>query len=182
MEVIGIKIKKFLKFLTFLLVVLTLVSPMFLNGYGGYSIIYQAEQGLAQGDELVTYQVNLMETWKTYGIMMLVSSGAMVLAMVLCLCKLDIIPIILQTGGFSLCMVVLSKISAIADKYGLTDSELQPLSEKYFNHHMVTIFPWLLLVVICVMRFFSYEKRTKRRNKRLEKIQRDNAPCEKVVD
>ena len=174
--------KKVLRFLQVLLIILTLISPVFLNLLGGYSMIFQANQNLELYNELSDYHINLMNSMKSYGTMMIVSSILMIFSTILCLCKLDIIPMITQSTGFALCMYVMIKISAIADKYGLTDNDLQPLSEKYFNNHFWTLFPFILLMIICLLRFFSYEKRSKRHQKRLEKIQRDNAPCEKIID
>lgn len=179
---IIIKTKKFVKFLLFLLVIFTLISPIFLNGYGAYSMIMQSNQNLETYPDLVAYQVNLMDTWKSYGKLMAFSSMLMVISAILCFLNLDIIPMVSQSMGFALCMVVMIKMSNIADKYGLTDSSLQPLSEKYFNRHMVSIIPFLLLMIICLVRFFSYEKKSKRIQKRLDKVNKDIAPCEKIID
>lgn len=181
-EVISIKTKKIFKILIFLLVIFTIISPIFLNGYGAYSMIVQSNRNLANNPDLVAYQVNLMDTWKSYGGLMIFSSILMVLSTILCVLSFDIIPMITQTIGFTICMILMFKMSAIADKFGLTDSSLQPLSQKYFNRHIITVVPFLLLIVICLCRFFSYEKKSKRNKKRLDKINKENAPCEKIVD
>ena len=183
LEVIFInKSKIVIKILQVLLVILTIISPMFLNLLGAYGMISQANQNLALNSDLMEYQKNLMSTMNSYGCAMVFSSILMILSTILCLCKLDIIPMVTQSTGFAICMFVMVKISAIADKYGLTDSELQPLSQKYFTRHFITIFPFLLLIAICLIRFFSYDKRSQRQQKRLNKIAKENAPCEKIID
>jgi hypothetical protein len=179
-----IVIKKFnivVKVLEVLLVVLTLISPVFLNGLGAYGIISNANANLANSTELLEYHKTLMNQMLEYGYLMVVSSILMIVSMVLCLCKLNIVPMVTQSSGFAMCMFVMVKISAIADKYGLTDSDLQPLSEKYYNRHCITIAPFVLLLVICLLRFFSYEKRSQRRQKKLDKLAKENAPCEKII-
>lgn len=180
-----IVIKKFnivIKVLLVLLVVLTLVSPIFLNGLGAYGIISNANENLANNPDLSDYLKTLMNQMVEYGYLMVASSVLMVVSTVLCLCKLNIVPMVTQSSGFAICMFVMVKISAIADKYGLTDSDLQPLSEKYYNRHCVTIAPFVLLLLICLLRFFSYEKRSERKQKKLDKLAQENAPCEKIID
>lgn len=179
------KVKKYdlvVKVLEVLLVVSTLVSPIFLNGLGAYGIVSNANENLANSADLLEYYVNLMHQMLEYGYLMVASSVLMVVSLVLCLVGLDVVPMVTQSAGFTICMVVMYKISAIADKYGLTDSEMQPLSEKYFNRHFVTLVPFLLLLAVCLMRFFSYDKRSQRRQKRLDRLAKDNAPCEKIID
>lgn len=180
-----ILIKKFkilLKLLQVILVILTIISPIFLNCLGAYGMISNAQENLSNNPNMIEYYQTLMSNMSFYGYSMIFSSILMLLSAILCLCKLDIIPIITQSIGFSICMVVMIKISAIADKYGLTDAEMQPLSEKYFNRHFITIAPFLILILICLLRFFSYEKRSQRRQKKLDKIAKENAPCEKIID
>lgn len=165
-----------------ILVIFTIISPIFLNCLGAYGMISNANQNLTDNIELLEYYQTLMNNMIFYGNSMIFSSVLMVISTILCLCKLDIIPIITQSTGFTICMVVMVKVSAIADKYGLTDAEMQPLSEKYFNRHFITIIPFLLLIIICIVRFLSYEKRSKRHQKRLDKIAKENASCEKIID
>lgn len=168
--------------LQILLVVSTIVSPMVLNFLGGYGLIVQAKDNLNEYPDMIAYQQDLMNLMVTYGKTMIASSVLMVLAMMLCLCKFNVVPVVLQSTGFTICMVIMFKISAIADKYGLSDSNMQPLSEKYFNRHIITIVPLVLLITICVVRHFSYENRIKRKQKRLKKYEEENAPCEKIID
>lgn len=171
-----------MKLLLIVLVLSTIISPMFLNCLGAYGMISHANQNIANNQDMLQYQQTLMSNMRFYGYTMLVSSLLMTVSTVLCLCKFNIAPMITQSTGFTICMVVMVKISAIADKYGLTDAEMQPLSEKYFNRHFVSIVPLILLITVCLIRFFSYEERCKRRQKRLDKIAKENAPCEKIVD
>lgn len=145
-------------------------------------MISNANQNLLNYPDLVEYHKTLMNNMIFYGYSMIFSSILMTISTILCLCKLDIIPMVTQSTGFSICMVVMVKISAITDKYGLTDAQMQPLSEKYFNRHFITIVPFLLLILICLIRFFSYEKRSQRKQKKLDKIAKENAPCEKIID
>jgi hypothetical protein len=180
-----ITIKKFkiiFKVLEVLLIIVTLVSPVFLNCLGAYGMISNANENLNGSTELIEYYQTLMHNMVYYGYAMIFSSILMVVSVVLYFCKLNIIPMVTQSTGFSICMVVMVKISAIADKYGLTDSEMQPLSEKYFNRHFITIVPLVLLLLLCLLRFFSYDSRSQRKQKKLDKIARDNAPCEKIID
>lgn len=176
------KLKILRKVLEVILVILTLISPVFLNCLGAYGMVSNANDNLNGSTELIEYYQTLMHNMVYYGYAMLFSSVLMVLAVVLYFCKFDIIPMVTQSVGFSICMVVMVKISAIADKYGLTDSEMQPLSEKYFNRHFITITPLVLLLLLCTTRFFSYDKCSQRRQKKLDRIAKDNAPCEKIID
>lgn len=171
-----------MKLLSIILVLSTIISPIFLNCLGAYGLISNANENLANNPDMLEYQQTLMSNMRFYGYTMLVSSILMTISTVLCLCKFNIVPMITQSIGFTICMVVMVKISAIADKYGLTDIEMQPLSEKYFNRHFVSIVPLILLIIICLIRFFSYDERSKRRQKHLDKIAKENAPCEKIVD
>lgn len=145
-------------------------------------MISNANYSLANNPDMLEYQQTLMSSMRFYGYTMIVSSVLMVVSVVLYMCRLNIIPIVTQSSGFAICMIVLSKISAIADKYGLTDADMQPLSEKYFNRHFISIIPCILLITLCLLRFFSYEERSKRKQKHLDKIAKENEPCEKIVD
>ena len=171
-----------MKLLQGVLVAFTIISPIFLNCLGAYGMISNANENLTNNADLLEYYQTLMNNMIFYGSTMIFSSVLMVLSTILCLCKFNIVPIITQSTGFTICMIVMVKISDIADKYGLTDAEMQPLSEKYFDRHFITIAPFLLLLIICIVRFFSYEYRSKREQKRLDRFNKENAPCEKIID
>lgn len=176
------KYKIVIRLLQMALIISTVISPIFLNCLGAYGMISNANQNIYNNPDMLEYQHTLMNNMCFYGYTMLFSSLLMIVSTVLCLCRFNIVPMIMQSTGFTICMVVMVKISEIADKYGLTDSELQPLSEKYFNRHFVSIVPLILLVLICLVRFFSYDERSKRRQKHFDKMAKEDAPCEKIVD
>lgn len=119
----------------------------------------------------------------TMGVVMLVSVGLMTVSTVLCMLKFNITAVITEIIGFSLSMFSLIKMMGYADELGWSNEiTMQPASDIFRNRVLPTIAPFILLIAVTALQYFSYEAQTKRRIKREEKEKLENMPAPKIIE
>ena len=165
-------------FLNIAVIILTLIYPLFFNLLGGISLISQAQENLSLG----LLQISDYNLYYRYGVMMLVSSGLMVIADILYFCKLNILPMAVSGTGLSLCIYAAKSLMDISEKFGLSDENMQPLYEKYQSRHFPTAFLFAVICIGALIRFFSYEQKLRRSQKKQLKLDRLNKSAVKIID
>lgn len=85
----------------------------------------------------------------------------------------NISAIIFSSGGFILCMAMLSKLAAHADKSGWSDKyTMTPISDMYRTRLIPCVIPVVLVIIAAVIQLLVYEPENdggKRRNYENEK-------------
>lgn len=160
--------KKILVFLKVLLIASTAVYPLFMDLLSGIGWISTYSR---YGSEFTVI-----------GTVMVISSGLMSAAVVLCLLKKNISAVVTETAGFAAAMTIMIKMMNIADERGWSDMyTMQPASDMYRNRILPTVIPFVLLIAAAVLQYFSYDEKVKRRLKREEKEKKENMPAPKIL-
>lgn len=160
--------KRILLFLKVLLIASTAVYPLFMDLLSGIGWIF-------------TYGTYGSE-FTVMGTVMVISSGLMTVAVVLCMIKRNISAVVTETIGFAAAMTVMVKMMNIADERGWSDMfTMQPVSDMYRNRILPTVIPFVLLIAAAVLQYFSYDEKVKRRLKREQKEKRENMPAPKIL-
>lgn len=160
--------KIILVFIKIMLIASTAVYPLFMNLLSGIGWIS-------------TYGKYGTE-FTAMGTVMLVSSGLMTAAVVLCMIKRNISAVVTETAGFAAAMTVMVKMMNLADERGWSDMyTMQPVSDMYRNRILPTVIPFVLLIAAAVLQYFSYDESVKRRLKREEKEKKENMPAPKIL-
>lgn len=160
---------KFLMIPKIILVILTLIYPVFMDILSGAGFVYNSD----------SYGARLT----MFGWLMISGGVLMTIGTVLCLLKKNVISIIFSIAGFVLCMTILYNIIQHADSHGWMDHyNLNPISDMYKVRVLPTIAPFVMTVIISGIQFFSYECAEKRREKKRRKFEKENAPVPSVVD
>ena len=160
--------KKILVFLKVLLIASTAVNPLFMDLLSGIGWISTYSR---YGSEFTVM-----------GTVMVISSGLMSAAVVLCLLKRNISAVVTETAGFAAAMTIMVKMMNIADERGWSDMyTMQPASDMYRNRILPTVIPFVLLIAAAVLQYFSYDEKVKRRLKHEEKEKKENIPAPKIL-
>lgn len=144
-----------------LLIILTVIYPFFMNITAGIGMC--------------------LNGGKSYGIALFISSGLIFAAVALCLCGLNILPAVLCFSGTALCVAVIYRYTLIMTELGRTDYDLVPLYEKYPMRHYPTAFVFVILAIIAMIRFFSFDEADKRRSKRALRDAEKNAEAPHIL-
>lgn len=163
-----IKKSPYMKILKGILIVLTLVYPVFMVIMTGSGLIYNSESN----GEMIT----------NTGIAFIVSGALMAVGTLLVCLKKNIVPVFLSSGGFALCMVMLHRLTEHADKSGWSDKyTMEPISGMYTARILPVIIPFALTIVIALIQFFSYEAAEKRREKRRIREEKENEAAPPII-
>ena len=107
-------------------------------------------------------------------------AGAMTLAVILCFLRRDLPAAILGTAAYLPMLGILLKAISIADSYGWSGQTEQSFgraaSTVWRNGMMWNAVPLLLLLLLTLTRFFSYDAITQRRAKRNADENRPSPP------
>ncbi len=165
------------KFLRVMLILTTLVYPLFMCQMSAAGWQYNVDAG------------NYPEVFAAYAFWMRAGSVLLTAAAVLCLfgsrprrwlCNAAALGC--GTGGIIACMTVLAKFTAYADQnFSGLDETMQPVSELYRDRLLPTLLPFALLCVLAFWQIFDYDARVYRRQKRDEKRSRDTQEAPKIL-
>lgn len=160
--------QKVLFFIKILLIISTLIFPLFINIMSGIGWISTYSK---YGGEFTIC-----------GVIMIVSSVLMAAATIFCLCKFNISAAVSGSLGFITAMVILYKMMYYADERGWSDRfTMQPASDIYRNRILPTIIPFIFLIAAVVIQYFSYDEKVKRKLRREEKERKENMPAPKIL-
>ncbi len=155
----NIKILK--KTLKITLIVSTVIFPLFFNVLGGAGLVYESVNNYSKG--LLT--VSDFSSLRNSGVFLLLSSFFMLTATALCIKKKDIMSIILETSGFIIFITVFFLLINTVKKSGLSDENLKPYSQIYFQRHFPTVIHFPVVFALSLMDYFSYDNILQRKNK-----------------
>ncbi len=151
------------------LIISTAVFPLFMN--------------LMSGIGWISTYTRYSNEIRTMGIIILISSALMTLALIFCLLKFNLFAIFTECLGFTVTMTVLTKMMNYADNNGWSNQiTMQPASDLYRNRILPTIIPFVLLITIALLQYFSYEEKVKRKIKREEKEKKENMTAPKIIN
>ena len=91
----------------------------------------------------------------------------------------------LSGGGFVLCMYLLGKLVARADANGWHGPGIYEgvtMSYLFRTRLIPCIAPAALTVIIALCQYFSYDLGEERRERRRQRLEKENAPAPKIVD
>ncbi|MBR4627477.1 MAG: hypothetical protein IKO47_07250 [Ruminococcus sp.] len=156
------------------MIVLTLIYPMFMVMMTGAGIILHRDvHGAAFG---------------RCGVWLIVSGVMMTAGTVLCMFRKSITNLIspfLSGGGFLLCMYILTKLVKRADANGWRGPGIYEgvtMSYLFKSRLIPCILPVALAVTVALCQYFSYDLGEQRRERKREKLARENAPAPKILD
>ena len=152
-------------FVKLVLLVLTMIYPVFFDIGGGLSAYF-----------------NSAPENRKYGMMMAVSGFIIAYSVVLCLKKYNIASAVLGIGASIVCIYAVSCYAGVADSLGLTDYNLVPLSQKYRSYNYPTIAVTILQTILAGIQYFSLDESEKRDERRRKKEAEKNAEAPKIVD
>lgn len=155
----NIKILK--KTLKIILIVSTVIFPLFFNLLGGAGLVYESVTNYSAG--LLTRSD--FSSLRNLGVLLLLSSVLMLSATVLCIKKNDMLSIILETSGFIIFITVLVLLINIVKQSGLSDENLKPYSQIYFQRHFPTVIHFLVVFALSLIDYFSYDNMLQRKIK-----------------
>lgn len=155
------------------MIILTLIYPMFMVMMTGAGIVLHRDvHGAAFGN---------------YGVFLIVSGAMMTAGTVLCLFRKSITNLIapfLSVGGFVLCMYLLSKLVKRADANGWHGPGIYEgvtMSYLFRTRLIPCVIPAALAVIIALCQYFSYDLAEERRERRRERLRKENAPAPKIL-
>jgi hypothetical protein len=143
-----INIKKLKLILKILLIVFTLIYPLFFNLLGGIGTIYESSENFKV--ELIDEKH--FEKMRLIGVFMLSSSFFMTMATLIYFFRKKVLSFVFETLGFSLCMYSLFKLSEVANSLAISDDNFVPYSEKYFINHFPTILHLIILLILLLLK------------------------------
>ena len=156
------------------MLLLTAVYPVFMVMMTGAGIFYnRASYGSAFG---------------SYGIVLIASGAMMTAGAVLCLFRKNLANLIspfLSGGGFVTCMVILSKLVKRAKANGWHGSGMyENVTASYlFQSRLIPcVLPVSLAITIALCQYFSYDLIEVRRERRRERLEKENAPTPSIID
>lgn len=155
-----------------LLLVLTAIYPMLMVILSGAGLVYNS----------TSYGAEITRT----GVFLIASGLMMTAGAVLCMFKKslpNLASLFCSVIGFVICMMMLNKLTAHADRAGWMDNfNMTPISDMYRTRIIPVIAPFLLTVVISLVQYFSYDASEERREKKRRREAEKNAPSPPIVD
>jgi uncharacterized membrane protein len=154
-------VKRISVMLKILIIVTALIYPVFMNILGGIGMY--------------------MGGGKSYGIGMLISSGLIILSVLLCFKRINIPSAIIATTGIILCIVCVYSFAQIPIEKGLSDADFVPLENKYYFRHYPTLLVYIFQIILTSMQLFSYDEIIKRKQKHNAKLEKENEEAPKII-
>lgn len=154
------------------LVVTTLIWPIFMDCMTAYGWLLHADH---YGDAFRGY---------AYGVF--VGAGLMSLGVVLCLVRWNAAAGLSGTVGFLSILIPIVKAVAAAreNSWGpQTEQGFGQLASDLWSDRMYpTVAPFVLLLLVCFLQFFSYEAVVRRQKKREARLAAEHAPAPHILD
>lgn len=120
-----------------------------------------------------------------YGKCYFAAAGGMTLAVILCLCKKDLPAIVLGILSYVPMLMLMLKAIGIAEEYGWSGQTEQSFGRNasmvWRNGMMWNAVPLILLLVLCLTRWLSYDASARRAQKRAEKEAAENAAAPSIL-
>lgn len=154
--------------LKLILAVLTVIFPVLMVMLAGAGLLHNSD---SYGREVTRI-----------GIFLIASGALMTAGTVLVLFRKNIASLICSCTGFSLCMLMLYKLTEHADSAGWSDAyTMEPVSDMYTARILPVIAPFAIAAVLAVIQFFSYEEKERRRLRRQLKEEKENEPAPPIL-
>lgn len=133
------------------MVIFLCIFPLFMNLMGGIALICNAQANysalLIEHSDFVIY--------RNMGGFMVSSSILMLCATICIFRKKNLLAVIVEIIGLTLCMGVLFKLRDISIKNVLSDNDLTPYSEIYFWRHFPTALHSLIVCLLALTGHFE---------------------------
>ncbi|MDO5559183.1 MAG: hypothetical protein Q4F95_06245 [Oscillospiraceae bacterium] len=155
--------KVFKIILKIILILITVIYAVFFNLAGGAGIIYEAIDNRSAGLLVPDDFTKLAAASGCF----FASGILMVTATVMVLHKKGLSVLIAEIPGISACMTGLILIVSQAQKIGFSDENLQPYSQIYLARHLPTLGHFVVILIIALMNYLSYDNRVKRNKKKI---------------
>ncbi len=168
------KQKPYMTVLKVILVVLTLIYPVFMTMMTGAGIIHNKS---SYGEEITGL-----------GVQLIISGAVITAGAVLCLFRKslpNLIAAVLSAAGCGVCMRALVKLVKHAKDAGWTGFsryEGVPVSDMYKTRVGPVIAPVLLTILIAAIQYFSYDAYEERRLRKKRRQDKENAPAPSILD
>lgn len=154
--------------LRIILIVLTLIYPIFMVIMSGAGLVYNSS----------SYGPELTRT----GILLIASGIIMAAGSFLCIFRKNIVSVICSCCGFALCMAMLYKLTEHADSAGWTNKfTMEAISSMYIHRIVPTAAPFIIAVTLALIQFFSYDAAEQRRIRKKLKEEKKNQPAPPIV-
>lgn len=120
------------------------IYPLYFNILGGLTFIIQAQQYFANEliDENAVYMM-----YAVAGIMF-VSSVLFAAAMVLSICKFNMIAVFLDIGAIALCIFSAFAMNTLNTKYEMEMLVVHPMTDKVFLNHLPSLIPFFAIFIV----------------------------------
>jgi len=167
------KQKPYMTVLKIILIVLTLIYPLFMTILTGAGIVYNRS--------------SYGSTITGHGISLIVSGIIISAAAFLCIFRksfLNLIAPITSLIGSGVCMRALFKLISHADSagwYGNGKYSAVPVSDMYKERVLPVLAVTLLTVVISAIQYFSYDACEERRTLKKYREDKENAPAPSII-
>ncbi len=168
------KQKTYMTVMKIILIVLTLIYPVFMTMLTGAGII---SNRASYGSRITSYGACLM-----------LSGALMTAGALLCMSRRstqNLLSALISSSGFALCMTVLIKLIKHAESAGWTGIakyEGVPVSDMYRTRVGPVIAPFLLTILISAIQYFSYDCGEERRLRKKARKDKENAPAPSILD
>ncbi len=126
------------------------------------------------------------DAFRTYGCWMLGLAGGMTLAVILYFCRQDLIAAILGVICYVPMLGILLRAMDIAETNGWSGQTERNFgvnaSEVWRNGGLPNVLTLILLLLLTLTRYFSYDAAVRRQRKRDAKAAKDNAPAPSILE
>lgn len=157
-----------------ILMILTAIYPLFMTMMTGIGIVSNSRSY----GRMIT----------GCGVVLIISGAAMTAAAILCLFRKslpNLLSMTISVPGFTVCMVSLYKLVKHAEDAGWMCQgaySLVPVADMYKQRIIPDIAPFLMMLIIAAVQFFSYNAAEERREKRQKNENSENSPALKIID
>ncbi len=120
------------------------IYPLYFNIIGGLAFIIQAQQYLADG----LIENNVKYTMYIIAGIMFLSSVLFAAAMVLVICKFNMISVFLDIGAIAMCIFSAFAMNTMNDKYQMEMLVVRPMTDKVFMNHLPSLIPFFAIFIV----------------------------------
>ncbi len=116
------------------------------------------------------------------GVLFIISALAIITGGILACFKKNIASLCCTVPGIGLCMYMLYLLADHADRHGWSDKyTMEPISSMYISRIVPIAIPAVIIIVIALIQFFSYECSEARREKRRRRLEKENEPAPPII-
>lgn len=139
--------KAAINILKVIMVPAVLIYPLYFNILGGLAFNQQSEIYLL--NETITSDIALtMQIWSG---VMFVSSALFVSAMILAICKFNLISVFLDIGGMALCIISALNMSSITKAYEMEMYIIRPMTDRIMLNHLPSLIPFFAILIVGII-------------------------------